>query len=132
MAWAWALRHASQTTRTLVGDFSDAVTWVVRLVTVGTAGRVRYRCSPLAESGLGALKDYLHLLAVLIGAMLFMAFFGNPLIVAVVTRRNPYPLALRCLRESGITAFFTRLGGQYSGQHGSCAASSVCMRTPIL
>lgn len=113
LAWAvglgLALRHASQTTRTLVSDFSDAVTWVVRLVIklapLGVFGIV---ASLLAESGLGALKDYLHLLAVLIGAMLFMAFVGNPLIVAVVTRRNPYPLVLRCLRESGITAFFTR------------------------
>jgi serine/threonine transporter len=113
LAWAvglgLALRHASQTTRNLVSDFSDAITWVVRLVIklapLGVFGIV---ASLLAESGLGALKDYLHLLVVLIGAMLFMAFVGNPLIVAVVTRRNPYPLVLRCLRESGITAFFTR------------------------
>ena len=113
LAWAvglgLALRHASQTTRTLVSDLSDAITWVVRLVIklapLGVFGIV---ASLLAESGLGALKQYAHLLAVLVGAMLFMAFIGNPLIVAVVTRRNPYPLVLRCLRESGITAFFTR------------------------
>ncbi|MGE8279851.1 MAG: serine/threonine transporter SstT [Stenotrophomonas sp.] len=113
LAWAvglgLALRHASQGTRTVVNDLSNAVTWVVRLVIklapLGVFGIV---ASLLAESGLGALKDYLHLLAVLVGAMLFMAFVGNPLIVAVVTRRNPYPLVLRCLRESGITAFFTR------------------------
>ena len=113
LAWAvglgLALRHASQTTRTLVSDLSDAITWVVRLVIklapLGVFGIV---ASLLAESGLGALKQYAHLLAVLVGAMLFMAFVGNPLIVALVTRRNPYPLVLRCLRESGITAFFTR------------------------
>src|SRR5690606_23642457 len=58
--------------------------------------------------GLGALLDYAHLLAVLLGAMLFVALVANPLIVYAVTRRNPYPLVLRCLRESGITAFFTR------------------------
>lgn len=113
LAWAMglglALRHASASTRVLVSDLSDAITWVVRavikLAPLGVFGIV---ASLLAESGLGALKGYLQLLYVLIGAMLFMAFVGNPLIVALVTRRNPYPLVLRCLRESGITAFFTR------------------------
>ena len=113
LAWAvglgLALRHASASTRVLVSDLSDAITWVVRavikLAPLGVFGIV---ASLLAESGLGALKGYLQLLYVLIGAMLFMAFVGNPLIVALVTRRNPYPLVLRCLRESGITAFFTR------------------------
>ncbi len=113
LAWAvglgLALRHASEATRTVVSDLSHAVTWVVRavirLAPLGVFGIV---AGVLAESGLGALKDYLQLLYVLVGAMLFMALVGNPLIVAVVTRRNPYPLVLRCLRESGITAFFTR------------------------
>ncbi|MNU90262.1 Serine/threonine transporter SstT [compost metagenome] len=113
LAWAvglgLALRHASASTRVLVSDLSDAITRVVRavikLAPLGVFGIV---ASLLAESGLGALKGYLQLLYVLIGAMLFMAFVGNPLIVALVTRRNPYPLVLRCLRESGITAFFTR------------------------
>ncbi|MCD9087460.1 serine/threonine transporter SstT [Stenotrophomonas sp. SY1] len=113
LAWAvglgLALRHASAGTRAMVSDLSNAVTWVVRavikLAPLGVFGIV---ASLLAESGLGALKGYLELLYVLVGAMLFMAFVGNPLIVAVVTRRNPYPLVLRCLRESGITAFFTR------------------------
>ncbi|WP_054660877.1 serine/threonine transporter SstT, partial [Stenotrophomonas pictorum] len=113
LAWAvglgLALRQASAATRTLLGELADAITWLVRMVIklapLGVFGIV---ASLLAESGLGALTDYLHLLAVLVGAMLFMAFIGNPLIVAVVTRRNPYPLVLRCLRESGLTAFFTR------------------------
>ncbi len=113
LAWAvglgLALRHASIGTRTLVTDLSQAITWLVRVVIrfapLGVFGIV---ASLLAETGLGALKDYLHLLMVLVGAMLFMALVGNPLIVAVGTRRNPYPLVLRCLRESGITAFFTR------------------------
>lgn len=113
LAWAvglgLALRQAGDGTRALVGDLSAAITWIVRMVIrlapLGVFGIV---ASLLAESGLGALKNYLHVLCVLVGAMLFMAFVGNPLIVAVVTRRNPYPLVLRCLRESGITAFFTR------------------------
>ncbi|MFP3831026.1 cation:dicarboxylate symporter family transporter, partial [Pseudomonas sp. SIMBA_021] len=64
--------------------------------------------STLAQSGLDALLGYLHLLAVLIGCMLFVALVMNPLIVFWKIRRNPYPLTLLCLRESGITAFFTR------------------------
>ena len=62
----------------------------------------------LAQSGLDALLGYLHLLGVLIGCMLFVALVMNPLIVFWKIRRNPYPLTLLCLRESGITAFFTR------------------------
>ncbi|WHL20092.1 serine/threonine transporter SstT [Stenotrophomonas acidaminiphila] len=113
LAWAiglgLALRHAGAGTRAVVGDLSTAITWIVRMVIrlapLGVFGIV---ASLLAESGLGALANYLHVLCVLVGAMLFMAFVGNPLIVALTTRRNPYPLVLRCLRESGITAFFTR------------------------
>jgi serine/threonine transporter len=113
LAWAiglgLALRHAGAGTRAVVGDLSAAITWIVRMVIrlapLGVFGIV---ASLLAESGLGALANYLHVLCVLVGAMLFMAFVGNPLIVALTTRRNPYPLVLRCLRESGITAFFTR------------------------
>lgn len=109
IAMGLALRHAGEGTRRALADFSDAVTRVVRLVIrlapVGVFGIV---ASILAETGLSALLDYAHLLAVLLGAMLFVALVGNPLIVFAVTRRNPYPLVLRCLRESGITAFFTR------------------------
>ena len=113
LAWAiglgLALRHVGAGTRAMVGDLSAAITWIVRMVIrlapLGVFGIV---ASLLAESGLGALANYLHVLCVLVGAMLFMAFVGNPLIVALTTRRNPYPLVLRCLRESGITAFFTR------------------------
>ena len=104
-----ALRQASEGTRQALVDLSGAITWVVRLVIrlapLGVFGIV---ASILAQTGLSALLDYAHLLAVLLGAMLFMALVGNPLIVFAVTRRNPYPLVLRCLRESGITAFFTR------------------------
>jgi serine/threonine transporter len=37
-----------------------------------------------------------------------VALVVNPLIVWTQTRRNPYPLVLTCLRESAVTAFFTR------------------------
>ncbi|MEN1928363.1 serine/threonine transporter SstT [Luteimonas sp. MJ250] len=113
LAWGvvtgMALRHAGDNTRQVLSDFSEAIAQVVRMVIrlapLGVFGIV---ASILAESGLVALLDYAHLLAVLLGAMLFMALVANPLIVFAVTRRNPYPLVLRCLRESGLTAFFTR------------------------
>jgi len=61
-----------------------------------------------AEAGVQALWSYAHLLAVLLGCMLFVALVMNPLIVFLTIRRNPYPLVFTCLRESGVTAFFTR------------------------
>ena len=104
-----ALRSASESTRRMVDDLSGAVTQLVRTVIrfapLGIFGLV---ASTLAQSGLDALLGYLHLLSVLMGCMLFVALVVNPLIVYWKIRRNPYPLVLTCLRESGITAFFTR------------------------
>ncbi|WNH54329.1 serine/threonine transporter SstT [Stenotrophomonas oahuensis] len=104
-----ALRHAGEATRAMLADVSAAFTrvvqWVIVLAPIGVFGIV---ASTIAGSGLGALADYARLLAVLLGAMLAVALLANPLIVFLVTRRNPYPLVLTCLRESGITAFFTR------------------------
>lgn len=113
LAWAIgmgiAIRHAGDTTRTVLGDLSNGVTVIVRMVIrfapLGIFGLV---ASTLATSGFNALLGYLHLLVVLIGCMLFVALVVNPLIVFWKLRRNPYPLVFLCLRESGITAFFTR------------------------
>ncbi|MEO6353724.1 MAG: serine/threonine transporter SstT [Oxalobacteraceae bacterium] len=113
LAWAVglgiAIRHGSNTTRVVLGDISDAVSHIVKLVIrfapLGIFGLVG---STLAESGFGALLSYLQLLLVLVGCMLLVALVVNPLIVFWQIRRNPYPLVLTCLRESGITAFFTR------------------------
>lgn len=113
LAWAIgmgvAIRHAGETTRTVLGDLSNGVTLIVQVVIrfapLGIFGLV---ASTLATSGFGALLGYLHLLAVLIGCMLFVALVMNPAIVYWKIRRNPFPLVLMCLRESGITAFFTR------------------------
>lgn len=113
LAWAIgmgiAIRHAGETTRTVLDDLSNGVTLIVRVVIrfapLGIFGLV---ASTLATSGFGALLGYAHLLAVLIGCMLFVALVINPAIVFWKLRRNPYPLVLLCLRESGITAFFTR------------------------
>ena len=101
--------HASESTREALQDGAQAVTlviqWVIRCAPVGIMGLV---AATFAEAGTQALWGYAHLLAVLIGCMLFVALVVNPLIVFLVIRRNPYPLVFTCLRESGVTAFFTR------------------------
>ncbi|WP_017811974.1 serine/threonine transporter SstT [Paenibacillus shenyangensis] len=113
LAWAimlgLALKNAKDTTKNLLSNFSDAVSlivkWVINLAPLGIMGLVY---ESITANGLASLLDYGKLLLVLIGCMLFMALVVNPLIVYVNIRRNPYPLVFSCLRESGLTAFFTR------------------------
>ncbi|MFI8479451.1 serine/threonine transporter SstT [Pseudomonas sp. NPDC078700] len=113
LAWAiglgFAFRHAAPGSKQVLSDLSNAVTsivkMVIRLAPLGIFGLV---AATLAETGMSALLDYLHLLMVLVGCMLFVALVINPAIVFWKIRRNPYPLVFTCLRESGITAFFTR------------------------
>ena len=113
LVWAiglgFAFRHSSDTTRAFLNDASDAVTYLVRIVIrfapVGIFGLV---ASILASTGFSALWQYAHLLALLLGCMLLMALVINPILVYWKIRRNPYPLVFTCLRESGVTAFFTR------------------------
>lgn len=84
---------------------SEAVRWVIQLAPFGIMGLV---FDVVSENGLGIFYDYGKLLAVLIGCMLTVALIVDPLIVAICLKRNPYPLVFRCLKESGLTAFFTR------------------------
>lgn len=104
-----AFRHASPSSKAFLNDVSNAATWVVRCVIrcapLGIFGLV---ASILASTGFGALWQYAHLLTLLIGCMLIMALVVNPMLVFQKIRRNPYPLVFTCLRESGVTAFFTR------------------------
>jgi len=103
------LHHAAETTRQMLADIADAVTHIVRIVIrlapIGIFGLV---AGNLAESGFSALGGYARILSVLLSCMLIMALVINPLIVWVRTRTNPYPIVLTALRESGVTAFFTR------------------------
>ncbi len=103
------LHRAADTTRQLLADLADAITHIVRIVIrlapIGIFGLV---AGNLAESGLAALGGYARILTVLLVSMLIMALLINPLIVWLRTRSNPYPLVLTALRESGVTAFFTR------------------------
>lgn len=113
LVWAvglgFALRHSSDTSKNLLNDLSGAVTFMVTLVIrfapLGIFGLV---ASTLAATGFGALWGYAQLLLVLVGCMVLVALVINPLLVWVKIRRNPYPLVFLCLRESGVTAFFTR------------------------
>ncbi|MFK5074261.1 serine/threonine transporter SstT [Glaesserella parasuis] len=104
-----ALRHAAPSTKVLLNDFSDAVSFVVKVVIafapIGVFGLV---AETMATNGADAFIGYARLLAVLLGAMAIVAFMLNPLLVFWKIRRNPYPLTITCLRESGVTAFFTR------------------------
>ena len=105
-----ALRKlASVQTKDLLTNISDAVSttvrWIISLAPFGILGLV---FQSVSTSGLSIFVDYGKLLVVLVGCMLTVALVINPLIVFVLLRKNPYPLVFRCLRESGITAFFTR------------------------
>ncbi len=102
-------KMASDNTKQVVSDFAEiiskAVQGIIGFAPFGIFGLV-YRS--ISTEGMSIFADYAKLLALLVGCMLINALVINPLIVAVVLRRNPYPLLFRCLRGSAITAFFTR------------------------
>lgn len=113
LAWAllfgFALRTASESTKNMLTELSDGVSkvvrWIINLAPFGIMGLV---FTSVSEYGLEIFTSYGKLLAVLVGCMLFVALVINPVIVAFLLKRNPYPLVFRCLKESGVTAFFTR------------------------
>lgn len=104
-----AKRVASDTTKKVMEDFanmvSTAVRWIINLAPFGIMGLVYENVS---TNGLAIFTDYGKLLALLVGCMLTVALVIDPLLAAIVLRTNPYPLVFRCLKESGVTAFFTR------------------------
>ena len=103
------VRGSSQATKQTFNDIAKIITDIVRMVIklapIGIFGLVS---SSLAESGIDILSQYVRLILVLVSSMLIMALLINPFIVWLKTRRNPYPLVLIALKESGLTAFFTR------------------------
>lgn len=113
LAWAVilgiALQKAPDTTKTMFNDVADAlakvVHWVINFAPLGILGLVY---EAIAINGLSVLLGYGKLLMVLVGSMVFVALVINPLIVFFNIRQNPYPLVFKCLKDSGITAFFTR------------------------
>ena len=100
---------AGVTTIRVVSDFSEAISqavkWIIQFAPFGILGLV---FESVSESGLEIFSEYGRLLALLVGCMLFTALIVNPFISVLFIRRNPYPLLWRCLRESGVNAFFTR------------------------
>ena len=105
LAWAAvfgiAVRKASDSTNAV----SQIVKWIISFAPFGIAGLV---FNTVSTSGMSIFKDYGKLLLLLVGCMLAVALIVDPLIAAICLKRNPYPLVFTCLRESGITAFFTR------------------------
>ena len=104
-----ALRKSSESTKQFLSNASDAVStavkWIISFAPFGILGLV---FESVSTNGLNIFTSYGKLLLVLVGSMLAVALIVDPLIAGVALKRNPYPLVLKCLRESGVTAFFTR------------------------
>lgn len=104
-----ALRGASEKTKQVLGDISNglsiAIRWVINCAPFGILGLV---FTTLSTTGIKAFASYGKIILVLVGCMLFVAFIINPLIVFFNIRQNPYPLVLKCIKDSAIMAFFTR------------------------
>lgn len=97
--------HTKEALRDLSDAVSQAVRWIINLAPFGIMGLV---FTSVSENGLSIFADYGKLLLLLVGCMLSVALIVDPLIAALCLHRNPYPLVLRCFKESGVTAFFTR------------------------
>ncbi len=99
----------SETTKQFMADIADTVSqivrWVINLAPFGIMGLVY---ANVVGNGMAIFTQYGKLLVLLVGTMLLMALVINPLIIFAYLQCNPYPLVLRCLKESGLTAFFTR------------------------
>ena len=113
LSWAvvfgLAMREASKNSKellkTMAGVTSKIVEWIINLAPFGIMGLV---FKTISDKGITSLANYGILLGLLVATMAFVALVINPLIAFLFMRKNPYPLVLKCLRVSGITAFFTR------------------------
>jgi len=113
LVWAvvfgFAMRAASNHTKDLLNTLAEVtsqiVRWIINLAPFGILGLV---FNTISENGVGVLADYGILILVLVGTMAFVALVVNPIIAFVMMGKNPFPLVFRCLKDSGITAFFTR------------------------
>lgn len=113
LAWAvligLAFKAANDATKKVLNDISAAlsqvVTWIINLAPFGILGLV---FTTVSENGMDIFTSYGKLLLLLVGCMLFIYFVTNPILVYWCIRKNPYPLILKCLKKSAITAFFTR------------------------
>ena len=100
---------ASASTKKLFSDVADCSANVVcKIIDFAPFGIMGLVFTAVSSSGMEIFSEYGKLILLLVFCMLFVYFVSNPLIVYIVTRKNPYPLIFTCLKESGITAFFTR------------------------
>ncbi|MBR2548243.1 MAG: serine/threonine transporter SstT [Eubacterium sp.] len=100
-----ANEHTCQMLKDLADSVSQIVRWIINLAPFGIMGLV---FESVSTSGLGIFKDYGKLILLLVGCMFFVALVIDPLLAAITLKTNPYPLVFRCLKNSGLTAFFTR------------------------
>ena len=105
----FAFKGAADSTKCFLADASEAVTKAVRFViNLAPFGILGLVFTAVSTSGLAIFTEYGKLLLLLVGCMLFSALVVNPVMAFVAMRKNPYPLVFKCLKESGVTAFFTR------------------------
>ena len=104
-----ALKNAAEGTKDVLGNVAGAmgtaIKWVISCAPFGIMGLI---FTTVATTGFSAFANYAKIILVLVGVMLFVAFVINPIIVFLCIRQNPYPLVLKCIKDSGIMAFFTR------------------------
>lgn len=113
LSWALilgiALKNSAESTKLMISNVADAlsqvVRWIINFAPLGIMGLV---FDSIATQGIESLLGYGQLIVLLVGCMAFVAFVVNPIIAFIGMRKNPYPLVFKCLKNSGITAFFTR------------------------
>ena len=109
LIFGFALRKASDKTKEVLVDVSDAISSAVRaVISLAPFGIMGLVFDTVSTNGISVFTNYGRLLLVLVGCMFFVALVANPIIVWLHTRTNPYPLVLRTLKDSGLYAFFTR------------------------
>ena len=113
LAWAIllgiALRNASDGFKNAIESISDALSQIVRrVISCAPLGVMGLVFNTISQQGIESLLSYGRLILLLVGTMVVVAFIINPIIVFIGIRQNPYPLVFKCIKDSGITAFFTR------------------------
>lgn len=102
-------KFTDEATKSVLCDISNAISviisWVIQAAPFGILG---LSFETVSQNGAGIFYDYGKLIVLLIACMFIQALIMNPVMVAICLKKNPYPLVFKCLRESAITAFFTR------------------------
>lgn len=110
IVFAFALKRlANDATKELFNDLAEGLTQIIKwIINCAPFGILGLSYATISQNGISVFAKYSSLLLVLCGSMFFVALIIDPLIAGIALRTNPYPLVFRCLKESGITAFFTR------------------------